>query len=313
MSLPESVISDINIDLPGGLGLVHGSGSVSLGPAHAPTDRPQRVAGATVPPHSIEPLAQLVFETEAPTRGMSGGGQLCGTDTTGIVAATMRFEPLDGGSRKVTISVKIIDPVGKPVRQVLPGVRFLHQFNAPNRLALGPEYGLLTVIDEFALPDFSQTIPATTVEFVEALVAISQRSGKDIAFPEADKLDEEDYANIINIGKLLRGELLPVTWTSTQVHIRADAVGSNFFSQGVVRTVQGLTFTFMGDSHDLGQFNTYLFSPRLDGDLNAKPGDDGTIALTIVPDKNNRAVTTSRDLAPDEAQVLSTSLDVASG
>jgi hypothetical protein len=35
VSLPESAITDINIDMPAGLGIKGGSGSISLGPAHS--------------------------------------------------------------------------------------------------------------------------------------------------------------------------------------------------------------------------------------------------------------------------------------
>lgn len=312
MSLPESAVSNINIDLPGGLGLVNGSGSVILGPARSTMDRPTRVVWAIVPPDAAEPLAQLVFEMEVPTRGASGGCRIHGVDTTGVVAASMRFEPPDGESRTVSVSVNIIDPTGKPVRQVLPGLRFLHHFTAPNRLALGPEYGLLNVVDEFVLPDFLQTIPAIAVELVESLEVISRRSEKDISFPSLGELDEEDYTNIISVGRMLRGELVPITWTVITAHMHADVWRENSFSNGVLRTTQGLVFTFLGELYDVGQLNTYLLSARIEADFDAEPDEHGTIPITIVPDKNDQAVTTSRVLAPNEAQTLSVDFQTGS-
>lgn len=308
VNLPESAVSSINIDLPGGLGLVDGSGSIGLGPARSTIDLPRRVVWAIVPPDTTEPLTELVFEMEAPTRGESGGGQLCGIDSTGVVAATMRFEPPDGEKRMVSISVNVIDSTGKPVRQVLPGVQFLHQFNAPNRLALGPEYGVLTVVDEFALPDFSQTIPATTVEFVESLVAISQRSGKSIALPGLGELDEEDYTNIIGVGRLLRGDQVPITWTSITGHIGPGIS----FNEGVLSTSQDLAVTLSGESYNLGRFYTYLLSPRIEVNLNAEANSQGLFPVTISPDENNAAIMTINMITPDEAHALSLNFDAGS-
>lgn len=126
--------------------------------------------------------------------------------------------------------------------------------------------------------------------------------------PAVAKLDEEDYANIVSVGRLLRGELVPITWTSITAHIRADVS----FGQGVLKTTQSLTVTFMGDSYDVGQVNTYLLSPRIEAEFDAKPDADGTIPITIIPDENDQAITTSRDLTPDEAQALSVNVDTAS-
>lgn len=48
-----------------------------------------------------------------------------------------------------------------------------------------------------------------------------------------------------------------------------------------------------------------LLSQRIEAESGAEPDDDGMIPITIVPDKNDLAITTSRVLALDEAQAHS--------
>jgi hypothetical protein len=47
-----------------------------------------------------------------------------------------------------------------------------------------------------------------------------------------------------------------------------------------------------------------LLSARIEGDLNAEPGPDGTIPIALVPNDNNQAIMTNQWLTPDEAKQL---------
>ena len=310
VNLPESAVTDINIDMPGGLGLERGSGSISLGPASAQSDQPSRVVWAIVPPDTMEPIAQLTFQMEASTRGMSGGARVHGVDTTGVVAATIRVAPAEDENRAVSLSVTVIDPAGKPVGQVLPGLRFLSQFSAPGRLAFGPEYGLLTVADGLPLPESQQAIPATALEYAESLQAISQRSGKVIELPNLADVTEEDYRNIIGIGKVLRGEQVPLTWSSITARVRPGVITPETLAATRRMTSQNLYATISGTQYDLGLFYTYLLSARIEGDLHAEPNPDGNIPIMIVPGDNNQAIMTSQLLTPEEVQELTADAEV---
>jgi hypothetical protein len=309
VSLPESAVTDINVDMPGGLGFEHGNGSISLGPASAKSDQASRMVWAIVPPDTVEPLAQLTFQMEAPTRGMSGGMHVQGVDTTGVVAATIRVSALEDGKQAVSLSVTVIDPVGKLVGQVLPGLQFLRRFSAPGRLAFGSEYGLFTVADGLPLPESQQTIPAIALEYAESLQVISQRSGKVIEFPDLADVTENDYSNIIGIGKVLRGERVSLTWSSITAQVRPGGIEPETLASGLRMTSQNVTATISGTQYDLGQFYTYLLSARIEGDLGAEPGPDGNIPMAILPGDNNQAVMTSHPLTLAEAQELTADAD----
>lgn len=197
VDLPAAAIKDLKVDMPAGLGLAAGTGDIRIGPARSASDQPSRVAWAIVPPDDMQPIAQLTLEMEAPTRGSLGGLFVRGTDTTGVVAAIITIDPPGDEYPAIRLSVTLIDPQGKPIRQALPGLRFLRHFNAPNHLAFGPEYGPLTVADSLPMPDAPQAIPATVLQYAEALDTISQRSNKLITLPDFSTLTVDDYANMI--------------------------------------------------------------------------------------------------------------------
>lgn len=309
VNLPASAVTDVNIDMPAGLGLEHGSGSIYLGPARRPSEQPSRVVWAIVPADCTEPLAQLTFEMETPTWGMSGGMRVHGADTTGVVTVTIRIDPAENEKRAVSISVSVIDPTGKPVAQVLPGLRFLRQYIAPHRLAFGPEYGPLKVADEIPLPGSQQSVSAIALEYVESLEAISRRSGTVIELPDLAEVAPEDYTNIIGVGDVLRGERVPMTWTSITARFRPEIINPDTLTARPLMTAQDVSVTISGIQHELGKFYTYLLSPRIEVDQSAASDPDGNIPVTIVPGDNNDAVMTSQPLTVEEAQGLSAGND----
>jgi hypothetical protein len=304
VSLPESAVADVNADIPGGLGFRGGGGSIWLGPAHAADASPGRAVWAILPPGSVDPAAQLTFVMEPATRGMSGGIRVHGVDTTGVVDGTIIVDPPAGdGIREVRLSVTVIDPKGKPVGQVLPGLRFMRQFRGPGRLAFGLEYGPLTAASAFALSESSPTISPAVLEYVEALEAISRRSGKLILLPELTEVPQDEYRDIIGIGRVLRGEQSPGTWSPFRVRVLPAAVGVNPGARPYPMS-QDVAVEISGVKHSLGQLYTYLLSARIEVDVDAEPDETGQVAATVVPGDNDRAVMTDRFLSPEEVQQL---------
>lgn len=73
---------------------------------------------------------------------------------------------------------------------------------------------------------------------------------------------------------------------------------------GPICTTQPLTATIAGVEHNLGSAISYLMSARAEGDPDAEPGLDGTIAVTLVPGENNHAIRCVRELSTDEVADL---------
>lgn len=305
VDLPAAAVRDLNIDMPGGLGITAAPGGIRMGPARGEADKPSRVVWAIVPPDDLQPIAQLTFAMEAPTRGALGGMYVRGTDTTGVVAGGISVDPADDEHAAIRLSVNIIDPQGKPVRQVLPGLHFLRQFRAPNRLAFGPEYGLLTPADSLPLPDSPQAIPAIVLDYAGALDIISQRSNSLLTVPDFSALAIEDYATVIGTANILRGEPALGTFESIPMPRRPGEIDPSLAqAPGPRATTQPLTVVIAGVEYDLGSAHTYLPSARVEGDLNAEPGPDGTIELMLVPGESNYAVRSLRLLSRQDVQAV---------
>jgi len=301
VDLPAAAIKNLNIDMPAGLGVANATGDIKIGPTRSDSDKPSRVVWAIVPPDGLQPIAQLIFEMEAPTRGQMGGLFVRGTDTTGVVAVSITIDPPGDEHPVINLSVTLIDPQGKPIGQALPGLRFLSQFNTPNRLAFGPEYGLLTAADSLPLPDSPQAVPPTALHYVEALDTISQHSDKLVTLPDISAFTVEDYADATGTASILCGGAAYGTWTPISANPKPGDINPGLATAaGPVTTDQPLIVSIAGVEHDLGRAHSYLLSARIEGDLNAEPDPDGTIAVTAVPGANNHAVRSIRALSPDE-------------
>jgi hypothetical protein len=305
VDLPAAAIRNLSIDMPGGLGITTVAGDIRLGPARGDSDRSSRAVWAIVPPDDMKPVAQLSFDMQLPTRGALGGMIVRGTDTTGVVAANITIDPPQDESPAIHLSVTLIDPQGKPIRQALPGLRFLRQFNAPNRLAFGPEYQPLTVADRLPLPASPQAIPPVVLDYAEALDVIGQRSNQLITVPDFSTLTAHDYASVIGTASILRGQAAYGTWASIPLRRKPGEIDPRLAATASpVATEQPLTVSIAGIEYDLGRAYSYLPSARVEGDLNAVPGPDGTIELTLVPGDNNHAIRSVQALSTDEVNAF---------
>jgi hypothetical protein len=305
VEITASSITGLNIGMPAGLGFTNSTGVVRLGRTHGNADEPSRVALAIVAADRKEPLARLTFEMEAPTRGRLGGLFVRGVDTTGIVAVAIRIDPIEDEDPKIGLSVTLIDPQGKPVQQVLPGLRFIQHFQSPNRLAFGPEYGPPITVDSLHLPDGlrGMPIPIQVLTYAEALSVVSHASGLPVKFPDLTSLTNDDYREIIGIGNLLRGDHVRLTWSAITARIRPGSIEirQTIDAQPMV-TAQDLAVNIMGTEHHVGRVFTHLLSARIVGDLMADPGADGNIEIMIVPGDNDQAIMTTEALTPESVQ-----------
>jgi hypothetical protein len=305
VDLPAAAVKGFSIDLPGGLGIAGATGGIKIGPARSDRDRPSRVVWAIIPPDSMQPVAQLVFDMEAPTRGPLGGLFVRGTDRTGVVAASITTDPPGDEHPLAHLSVTLIDPEGKPIRQALPGLRFAGQFTAPNRLAFGPEYGPLTAAEGLPLPNLPPAVPALILAYAEALATISEHANATIALPDLPTLTADDFANVIGTAGVLRGDVVYGTWTQIQTHRRPGEIDPRLYTApGPVVTTQPLIVSIAGVEHNPGNAYSYLPSARAEGDPDAEPGPDGTIKVTLVPGDSNDAVRSIRELSVDEVTAL---------
>ena len=110
---------------------------------------------------------------------------------------------------------------------------------------------------------------------------------------------------MIGTANILRGEAALGTFASIRAPRRPGEIDPRLAAaSGPIATTQPLTVTIAGVEYDLGSAHTYLPSARVEGDLNAEPGPDETIELTVVLGESNYAVRSLRVLGTEDVQAF---------
>jgi hypothetical protein len=188
VELNGDVISDFNIDLPGGLGgPLPGLSEhiLRLGPAAGKFDGESagRSLWVIEDPDGV-PVAERLFTFRLRGRGMAGGEYRHGVDADGYLTVdlySMLTGP-EGGSMQIRLDVLGEKWVGEPVQRVLPALRFAAAWTHGNVLRAKDEFGIKVASEALPLNGTSP-LPPTLVSAVEDLVRISAATKTHIALP----------------------------------------------------------------------------------------------------------------------------------
>jgi hypothetical protein len=200
---PEHV-RDLRVDLPGRLGEGVSDPKIILGPAEDPAFRLD--GRATISDPAGAPLGSLTLRFDQRQAGRRGG-VLSGQDITGILRLQMR---VDTATHKGNINFQL----GEPAEELLPGallptLRVLRHFHAPNRLDLQIG-GTRALKQPTPLPEAEPVTDAflTLVEDLEQVQAASTA-----VFPLPKQLTREDMAAIRRAARLIAGERVAIATT----------------------------------------------------------------------------------------------------
>jgi hypothetical protein len=163
----------------------------------------------------------------------------------------------------------------------------------------------LTTPDLLHLPSGQQAIPASALDYVQALDTISKSSGLAVTVPDFGTLDDDDYRAVIGSASVLQGEQVRLTWSAMTARIRPGIIDSS--QARVARpliTEQDLIANISGVEHHIGRAFTYLLSARIEENQEAQPDTDGHVEVTIVPGDSTEAIMTTEALAPEALQQL---------
>lgn len=220
---PEHV-HDLQVDLPAGLGEELTSPKIILGPA--PEDPSFRLDGrATISDPAGVPLGSLALRFHR-RRGGQRGGVLSGQDITGILRLEVLVDRLD---RKGNIGFQL----GEPAEELLPGallptLRVLQHFHAPNRLDLQIG-GIPALRQPTPLPE-AEPVTAAFLSLVEGLDRVQAFS--QTVFPLPRVLTRDDRAAIGRAARLVAGERVAVAGGPASVTI--TLADPQFFEKLVV-------------------------------------------------------------------------------
>jgi hypothetical protein len=201
---PEHV-RDLRVDLPGRLGEGITNPKVILGPAAE--DPAFRLNGhATIGDTAGAPLGSLALRFDRRHAGRRGG-VLSGQDVTGILRLQVRVDTV---TRKGNVAFQL----GEPAEELLPGallptLRVLRHFNAPNRLQL--QIGGTRALQQPAPLPAAEPVTDAFLRLVEDLERVQAFS--QTVFPLPKELTREDMAAIRRAARLVAGERVAIATT----------------------------------------------------------------------------------------------------
>jgi hypothetical protein len=293
VQIPAENISNLSIDVPGGLSSQFAGGGIAInGDIAAAGGLEARYLVLRVPP---SPPVRHVLTMDIPNRskGPAGGFRLQAQDPAGLLTLDMRLNPATS-TYNAQISYHFND-------QVLPkdAVPVLALCNA---LAVGEQMAIATLDGQILAlgsgPFNSMNWPDGDgyLQCARQLAEIQEHAGTFFPLPIAFELEDQhwmDYAS-----KLLRGEDVQITWPGSTAQCNRDQV--RFFLEETTKTGEAFTFfnrsqetlEFAGGKVPLGWVTEIAHSAKIDnlGELRAwyDSDGDGQIEVRLAPANNNQ-------------------------
>ncbi len=158
------------------------------------------------------------------SRGLDGpGAWLSGTDRAGV----LEFRFLLGGPDRDQVRMTMASLIGKTPADVLPAVRLVAGLASGVGLVLAVRGGRpLTPIWHPQESEIRASplvgMARWTVTFLEALLAVQAHTYQRVTIPDLEETTPDQIAEIIGLGRLLRGEEIHTTWTQIIMTVGAQ-------------------------------------------------------------------------------------------
>lgn len=210
--LPHGIVSDLAIDLPGGLGASHPEASMWFGPARPEAAAPYRLRVGIVD-DSSHLIAETVLDMEPITAGIAGKAiRAHGRDAGGVFELEILTDlATDGAPTNVHMRLSLLELVGLEPAAARNGVSVVAAFTRPHRIRFAPEYGP-PAPEPVPIPAEEPFVTYELLELVQALADLQERIDGDIRVPDLATLTHRDYQEIVRAGRLARGETLTESW-----------------------------------------------------------------------------------------------------
>jgi hypothetical protein len=253
--------TEVNFDLPGGLGGAFTGGSASIGPAK----------GAGAEPYDLrlqllDEADGLLTETLVHMKPLTTGLRQGGVRAHGIEQhGAFTFEALtDLDEQTANISLGPTDLTGGVPSLLLPGLRLLRELRHPNQWRVAAPFGAATGVP-MPIPDDVVPDPdaGTVFDLVEALATIQEHTSTQLRVPDLTKLVHSDARGIMHAAEVLRGEAISVPWDVRTVHLHpgADPPPADPVT---MLLIEELSISVNGVRVDLGYQQVHLPAVRVD-------------------------------------------------
>lgn len=273
-------VSDLCIDLPGGLGSESARGKLLLTRILDETERFDREFTIVSPEQDV--LAQVVFTFSEPEVNHDNTGLANrGADTTGLLEIE-QLSVVRDGQVSMTIRLQLReDPAGRFPDEVQQPLAFLRHFGAPNQMRVATTRG--------RRQQQTVAIPAAPhneerehwldflLRYVQALVTIQEHVEKELRVPDFDTEDFENARWVISASRMLDGEIVAGTWTKFNYIVDSDTESYDGLQQASI--VQPLVVSVGGQDVTIGTMLLHTGPAEV---TNVRTDDGGT-TMDVVP------------------------------
>lgn len=253
---PGTVCTEL--DLPGGLGGHFDGAGARIGPAAtgSPANPPEELRLAV-----LDTADEVVVEIRvlmAPWSAGARGFARIGREQHGAFTIEMLTEQ-DGSHGSLHVTSLPIN--GQRPEPLLDGLRFVADFRAPHRFRLRPGYGPGAAIQDIPATASPEPHATWAYELVDALSIVQQATVEQILIP--DEVSAQQWDSLLLAARLLRGEIVPGTWTHVGVHLHPGR-DIDPAARFAVRAFGALTVELDGREIDLGLTQLDLPAARID-------------------------------------------------
>ncbi|TYP82769.1 hypothetical protein BD833_1185 [Blastococcus xanthinilyticus] len=197
----------LDIDLPGGLGVTNGEGTLRLFASDLQAPQPGPVRWVIVGPASWSVIAEIEVQNGPATRGVAGGIEFEGIDSTGIMTTRTRATPNPNGTFNLNVTISLApeqELIGLPVAQALQILRFIDAYKPGNRLAFGPRWEPI-VRDSAQLIQIDAGSATALISFLTDLNLVSNECGAPASVPNWRELTRQEFLGVRNAARVLAG------------------------------------------------------------------------------------------------------------
>ncbi|MFI5954934.1 hypothetical protein [Cryptosporangium sp. NPDC051539] len=276
----QGVLSGI-ARFPGGFEFDLSGGSASITPVSRPEDA-YRLRMQVIDP-SGHVIAAAMLDMEPVSQGLSGRGvRAYGVHEERVFSIELLT---DLETERLSFTIGMKELTGKVPEVVLPGLKLLSNFRAPNLLRFASPYGPVYHAGE-PIPDEAEQIDdlEAVLAVVSSLAVIQNYTTVQLQVPDLSQIDMREVRTLIEIAALLRDGSLPIQWTSFLAHASDEPTDEVF--QIIVD--QPLSIVANGISVLLGYRRIHFPEAQVDRSV-APVEHDGHFDIVLVPPANSDA------------------------
>ncbi|CAN5646383.1 hypothetical protein BH10ACT3_BH10ACT3_00290 [soil metagenome] len=266
VDLPSGAITDLRIDLPGGLGVDGITAAGRLGPVGEGRAQTSFLKLRLNDSNDVV-LSELIFQLNAGSMGQRGGVATTGKDLSGVVGIRLMSMPPGSSPGSTNVNLNVLELFDKPVVTVREALRFLSNLQIGNYLSfvsfpgdqpfglkLPVPVGLATDADFDAI-----------LAMVDDLALLQTRVPWNILLPES--LPREIAQAVSMSARLLRGERVIRGWAEFSARITPEGmemIQTEFSSPCAMLIESEMTLNLPGGEVPLGSCTHHIYSAVID-------------------------------------------------